>query len=173
MAKAPQGTRDIYTKPILPQPGDTRAGHGCWEALGTQTLQPEGQHVSTNHPECPLSRAWCHLMGTPRCWWLPGVLMGVSSVGPCARGSPGPGSDAGRKPFPGRNSATSTPPAVAWPWTHLPTFDPLPPPSLRGFNPFYDPSRSWWRTWTLRMPLAVGKEQMFIIPPVLCYLHIF
>lgn len=121
----PQGTRDVCRNPLFPQPGDTR---GSWKALGAQTLQPEGQHVSTNHPECPFSMAWCHLRGRPRCWWLPGLLMGVSSVGPRARGSPGLGSGAGRKPFPGRNSATSTPPPAAWPRIHIPIFDPLSPP---------------------------------------------
>ncbi|XP_063259138.1 uncharacterized protein LOC134553399 [Prinia subflava] len=33
--------------------------------------------------------------------------------------------------------------------------------------------RSWWRTQTLRMLLGVGTGQMFMIPPVLGYLHIF
>ncbi|KAM7072196.1 uncharacterized protein M8220_013168 isoform 2-T3 [Acridotheres tristis] len=33
------------TTPSSCGPGDTRAGHGCWEALGAQTLQPKGQHV--------------------------------------------------------------------------------------------------------------------------------
>lgn len=34
---------------------------------------------------------------------------------------------------------------AAWPWTHAPMFDPLPPP--RGvLNPFFGSSRSWWRT---------------------------
>lgn len=124
-----QGTPgDICRNPLLPKPGDNGAGHGCWEALGAQTLQPEGQHVSTNHPECPFSIAWCHLRGRPRCWWFPGVLMGVSSVGARARGSPRLASGAGRKRFLGWNSATFTPPAVAWPWIHPPIFDPLLPP---------------------------------------------
>ncbi|XP_039921017.1 uncharacterized protein LOC120753128 [Hirundo rustica] len=30
--------------------GDTGAGRGCWEALGAQNLQPEGQEVPVPHP---------------------------------------------------------------------------------------------------------------------------
>lgn len=51
---------DALSKPLLPQPGDAGAAHGCWEALGAQTLQPKpvsGQrHVSTNHREHPSFR---------------------------------------------------------------------------------------------------------------------
>jgi len=105
---------------------------------------------------------WCHLgmqpvtrqWGGQPYWGLLGLLMGLSSVGPCcphgprARGSPGLGSGAGRKPSPGRTSAMSMPPVephvVAWPWTRPSISDPL--PSSEGFlTLFFGSSRSWWR----------------------------
>lgn len=97
------------------------------------------------------------------------VLMGVSSIGPCcphgphARGSPEPGSGAGRKPSLGKTSAMSTPPvephAAAWPWTHPPTFDPLPPPRgvLNSFLALPDPGGEHMVVLrTLRVPFNVG-----------------